>query len=266
MTSVSSRPNEVTRSAFYDDAGLNYRDYWSDRDYEHEAEVIAIRRMLGGRSFRDAIDVGGGYGRLSPVLADYAHRVTLVDASTKQIDMAERFLALHPEIDRHVMQAGSLSFAAGSFDLALMVRVLHHLPDPAAELSELYRVLRPGGFALVEVANSAHVINRMRYLARLKTIPMSALDLRPFLPQQGDIPFVNHHPRTIAGQLRAAGFTLERSLSVSNLRHPAVKAVLPMRSMLNAERHMQRPLARWTFGPSLFLFLRKQPSPSDARV
>jgi len=266
MTSVSSRPKEVTRSAFYDDDSLNYQDYWSGRDYEHEAEVTAIRRMLGGRSFRDAIDVGGGYGRLSTVLADYAHRVTLVDASTKQIDMAERFLALHAEIDRHVMQAGNLSFAAGSFDLALMVRVLHHLPDPAAEFCELYRVLRPGGFALVEVANSAHVINRIRCLARLKTIPKSALDLRPSLTQQGDIPFVNHHPRTIVGQLHAAGFTLEQSLSVSNLRHPVLKAVLPMRSMLIAERLMQRPLARWTFGPSMFLFLRKRPSPPDARL
>lgn len=68
-----------TGSAHYDDENLNYADYWTSRTYEHQAEVMAVRRLLRGHAFEHAADIGGGYGRLSVVLADYARRVTLVD-------------------------------------------------------------------------------------------------------------------------------------------------------------------------------------------
>ena len=40
----------------------------------------------------------------------------------------------------------SLPFADGCFDLVLAYNVLEHLPDPAAVLHELARVLKPGGY------------------------------------------------------------------------------------------------------------------------
>ncbi len=95
MTGTTTR-----RGAYYDDDNLNYADYWTGRDYEHAAEVMAIRRLLAGLSFEDAVDVGGGYGRLSIVLADYARRVTLVDSSQQQLDLASTFLA-GPSADQH---------------------------------------------------------------------------------------------------------------------------------------------------------------------
>jgi hypothetical protein len=47
-------------------------------------------------------------------------------------------------------------------------------------------------------------------------------------------------------------------LSVSNLRHPLVKAVLPQRAMLAVEQAAQPSLARYYFGPSTFFLLQKQ--------
>ena len=38
--------------AFYDDSGFNYREYWTGREYEHLAEVIALRRLLAGQRKR----------------------------------------------------------------------------------------------------------------------------------------------------------------------------------------------------------------------
>lgn len=221
---------------------------------------MAIRRLLAGLSFQDGLDIGGGYGRLTVVLSEYATNVALIDSSRQQVDLAHRFLIGHPDIECRVMNGAALRFKDGSFDLVTLVRVLHHLPDPAAELREMHRVLRPGGYAVVEVANSKHAINRVRYLVKRKQIPLTAINVRKAQSRQPDgIPFVNHHPQTIIRQLELAGFSVQRSLSVSNLRHPVLKKALPLRSMLLAEKVMQKKLARVTFGPSLFLLLRKPP-------
>jgi SAM-dependent methyltransferase len=253
MTGTTTR-----RRAYYDDDNLNYADYWTGRDYEHAAEVMAIRRLLTGLSLEHAVDVGGGYGRLSVVLADYARRVTLVDSSQQQLDLARTFLAGHPHIGSRRMDADDLKFDDASADLVMLVRVLHHLPDPAAELREIYRVLRPGGYALVEVANVAHAMNRVRYLMRRTPIPLTPVDIRRGgTAGEDSIPFVNHHPATVVGLLLGTGLQLERMLSVSNLRHRVATRMVPRPALLAVERALQERLAPLYFGPSVFLLLRK---------
>jgi len=247
-----------SRPAAYDDPAYNYQDYWSGRGYEHEAEVMAIRRLLQGRRFAQAVDIGGGYGRLTVVFADYADRITLTDSSDQQLRLADRYLADHPEIDRRLMEAHSLGFADESVDLVTLVRVLHHLPDPSPEIRELGRVLRPGGCAVIEVANVTHALNRLRYLVRRKKIPLTAVDIcSEHARQQGSIPFVNHHPQAMARQFAAVGLRTERVLSVSNFRHPFLKAAVPQRVMLTAERFTQESLGNAHFGPSSFYLLQK---------
>ena len=250
----------TSRPAFYDDTGFNYQEFWVGRDYEHQAEVIAIRRLLAGQRFCSAVDIGGGYGRLSVVLSEYADAVTLADLSSQQLKLADAFLAGHPRIDKRLMDAAHLDFADESVDLVAMVRVLHHLPDPAAELAEVRRILRPGGKAIIEVANVAHALNRLRHLARRQPLPLTALDIRSEQARErGGIPYVNHHPATIESQFEAAGLRTEQVLSVSNLRHTLIKKTLPGRAILAAERAAQPRLARISFGPSLFFLLRPAP-------
>lgn len=254
MTSTAARDTH----AYYDDENLNYADYWTDRGYEHAAEVMAIRRLLTGHTFEHAVDVGGGYGRLSIVLCAYASRVTLVDSSQQQLDLARTFLAEYPQVSAARMEAADLQFDDASADLVMMVRVLHHLPEPTAELHEVYRILRPGGHAVVEVANVAHAVNRVRYLIRRTAIPRTPVDiLPPHLRREDGIPFVNHHPATVVGLLLATGFQLERMLSVSNLRHRVATRMMPGSALLAVERALQERLASLYFGPSVFLLLRK---------
>ncbi|HTS94985.1 MAG TPA: class I SAM-dependent methyltransferase [Streptosporangiaceae bacterium] len=243
---------------YYDDPDFNYARWWRGRTYEHRAEVLAIRRLLAGRRFGRAVDVGGGYGRLSVVLANYADCVTLVDPSRQQLGLSEGFLARHPAIDRRQMAATDLDFPTASVDLVTMIRVMHHLPDPAPAFAEVARILRPGGLAIIEAANSRHAVNRVRYLRRGEQIPVSAVDLRSHeARRRGAVPYMNHNPATVITQIRAAGLRVRRMLSVSNLRHPGIKDVLPERVMLAMERAAQRPLAGIHFGPSMFFLAEK---------
>ncbi len=252
-------PSQTTKKADqYNDPKHNYLDYWHGRDYEHAAEVIAIKRLLKNKHFAHAADIGGGYGRLSVVLSRFADKVTLAEPSQQQLDIAKSFLKDFPQIDRKLMQADKLDFNDNSVDLVAMIRVMHHLPDPSAEFNEIHRILSGDGYFVLEVANYAHFRNRLKHFLTVKTLPKEPVDIRSEANKRaGEIAFVNHNPKTVVKQLAHAGFKVERTLSVSNLRLPGLKKIMPSSAMLAVENALQVPLAKTYFGPSVFFLAKK---------
>ena len=243
----------------YDNDNYNYRQYWRGRDYENAAETMAIKRFLRGKKFKRAADIGGGYGRLCVLLEKYADKVVLAEPSKAQLDIARDFLKNHKNIDRQLMQADDLKFDDGSLDLVTMIRVMHHLPDPTKELSEIHRVLAEDGYFVLELANYAHARNRLKYLLKRKPLPKNPVDIRSKQnKREEEIAFVNHNPKTVIAQLDKTGFKVEKILSVSNLRSPGLKKILPRPIMLSAERILQSPFSRIYFGPSVFFLLKKK--------
>lgn len=262
-TTTTAKPSKTAkkRADQYNDPSHNYLRYWDGREYEHRAEEVAIRRLLAGRHFRKAVDVGGGYGRLCVLLENYADEVTLAEPSQQQLDIAKKYLKDHPEIKRELLQADDLKFADNSIDLLTMIRVMHHLPDPTVEFEEIARVLSDDGVAIIEVANYMHMRNRLRHLAKLERMPVKPVDIRSAANRrQEEIPFVNHNPHTVIRQLQHAGLSVTATLSVSNLRSVRLKQVLPGGVMLSVEKVLQRPLAPMYFGPSIFFMVRKSRS------
>ena len=255
--SAKKTARSVKRFNQYDDPSYNYVRYWDGRDYENGAEEIAVKRLLSGKHFHEAADIGGGYGRLCLLLEAYADKVVLTDPSQQQLDLAEDYLKGHKRIDRRLMQADNLQFGDSSLDLVTMVRVLHHLPDPRAELAEIARVLSPDGYAIIEVANYSHFRNRLKHLVRGEKMPTKPVDIRSEANRNSDLPFVNHNPRTVMRQMAHAGLHVERVLSVSNLRSPRLKRMLPLKGMLFIESMLQAPLAGMFFGPSIFFLVKK---------
>lgn len=242
----------------YNDPNHDYLKYWSGREYEHAAEQIAIQKLLKGKHFSTAVDVGGGYGRLCIVLENYADHIILAEPSQKQLDMAKKILKGHPNIERQLMQADNLQLPDSSVDLLTMIRVMHHLPDPLNELAEIKRVLTPNGLAIIEVANYAHFRNRMKHLIRRQRMPVKPVDIRSPQHRSSDyIPFVNHNPYTVVRQLAQVGLKVESALSVSNLRSATLKKYIPRSLMIASEHVLQRTLAGIYFGPSIFFLVRK---------
>lgn len=251
--------NTTTKKADqYNDPSHNYLQYWNGRDYENAAERMALKRLLKGKHFRKAADIGGGYGRLCIFLKNYADKVILAEPSQQQLDIGAQFLKDHPEIDRKLTQADDLDFTDGELDLITMIRVMHHLPDPSVEFKELARVLSDDGYLVLEVANYAHGRNRLKHLLKGKKLPKTPVDIRSKENQRADeIPFVNHNPKTVIKQLAHAGLKVEKILSVSNLRSPGLKKIVPRGVMLAVENIMQPTLAKTFFGPSTFLLVKK---------
>jgi ubiquinone/menaquinone biosynthesis C-methylase UbiE len=242
----------------YNDEKHNYLRYWDGRDYENESERIALRRLLKGKHFKHAADIGGGYGRLCVFLKDYAEQVTLAEPSQQQLDIGKDFLKNQKGIDMVLTQADDLKFKDKSLDLITMIRVMHHLPDPTTEFSEIKRVMTDDAYFILEIANYTHALNRVRHFLKGEKLPTEPVDIRSKKNRTKDeIAFVNHNPRTVIKQLAHEGLKVESILSVSNLRSPGIKKVLPQAVMLSFEKVMQKPLAKSFFGPSTFLVIRK---------
>ncbi len=249
---------DIKKADQYNDPKHNYLRYWDGRQYENDAEVLAIHRLLKDRHFDHAVDIGGGYGRLSTVLAYYADKVTLAEPSQQQLDIAKAYLKDYPQIGQKLMQADNLQFKDGAVDLVAMIRVMHHLPDPSTEFAEIARVLSPGGYLLLEIANYANFKNRLRHTLKGKKMPLEPVDIRSAANRhKNEIAFVNHNPKTVKRQLAHVGMKVERELSVSNLRSPRLKKVLPKSAMLALEDLLQPTLAKAHFGPSAFMLVRK---------
>lgn len=255
---TAQRPTAKITADQYNDPNHNYLHYWEGRDYENAAEIVAIKRLLKGRRFRHAVDIGGGYGRLCVLLSEYAERVTLAEPSQQQLDIAKDFLKNYPQVERKLMQVESLDFEDGSVDLFTMIRVMHHLPDPKIPFKELARTMSDDGYLILEMANYSHFRNRVKHTLKGKRLPKKPVDIRSAEHRTEDeIPFVNHNPHTVMRQLAHAGLKVERTLSVSNLRSPGLKKVVPHAVMVSLEKALQKPLAGSYFGPSIFFLVRK---------
>ncbi|WP_435185009.1 class I SAM-dependent methyltransferase [Halobellus sp. EA9] len=112
------------------------------------------------RAERVGLDLGCGNGRHAELLADVTERVLAVDASAGLLRTA-RERAADRGFDARLVQgdAASLPLRGDRVDVGVYVATLHHLRPRerrVASLSELARVLRPGGRALVSVWSTAH--------------------------------------------------------------------------------------------------------------
>src|SRR5260370_33799811 len=109
---MTTEARERRRPHYYDDPAFKYADWWLGRKYEHDAEVMAIRRLLHGRRLASAVDIGGGFGRLSMGIAGYAGHFSLIDSRAQQLAPARSFLGSHPAFHRPQMAASELNVPA----------------------------------------------------------------------------------------------------------------------------------------------------------
>ena len=90
-------------------------------------------------------DLGCGTGQTSEAVAPFVARVVAIDRSSEMLQAAKRRLRDQPNVDIRRGELEALPIAGEELDVAIMMLVLHHVPDPLAVLRETARVLRPGG-------------------------------------------------------------------------------------------------------------------------
>ena len=117
---------------------------------------------LGGT----CVEIGVGAGRMTRALAADYERVVGLDVSPDMIARARRVTPEHVEF--HQVDSPTIPMSTGSTDAAFSVHVFQHLDDWDAVrryLSEVRRVLRPGGSMMVHItlaSRSAPLLRRLR--------------------------------------------------------------------------------------------------------
>jgi ubiquinone/menaquinone biosynthesis C-methylase UbiE len=253
--------NNGKPSIAYDDPNFDYEVYWSLRQYEHKSEVIALKRILKIiPEKRSILDVGGGFGRLTPTYAPLFKSYALADPSKRMIAEARKLLRRFPKLELKQAFAEELPFKSKSFQVILCVRTIHHLKDCDKAIKEFARVMEPGGYLILEFANKMHFKNMLKavFLRRGNLFDLEPEDISH---KERLAPFLNYHPIFIKNLLNRQEFVILRTYSVSNFRHPLIKKLVPLGFLLKVEAGFSwlsskfLPLA--SFGPSIFILAKK---------
>ncbi len=137
------------------------------RRYSYHYHLLDLFAGLDG-GHRKLLEVGCGIGVDSIQLAKRGFQVTAVDLTENALQVAKEFAAHRGvAIDFRLGNAERLDFPDQTFDVVYSFGVLHHTPDIEKSVSEVRRVLRPGGTAYVMLYHRDSLVNLVHRLLRL---------------------------------------------------------------------------------------------------
>lgn len=237
--------------------GSNYQtSFWDhgERIYEDRVEAIALSRLLPP-SGKLLLELGAGAGRNTPRYRNF-ELVVLLDYSRSQLQQArqrlgddERYLYVAADVYR-------LPFLPGLFDVATMIRVLHHMADAPLALQQVRQVLRPEAIFILEYANKRNLKAILRYVFRRQK-------WNPFTTEPIEFAALNFdfHPNAVRGWLNEAGFSIERQLTVSHFRIGLLKRIVPLSILVGLDSLAQWSGNAWQLTPSVFVRSRAVAGP-----
>jgi len=113
------------------------------------------------------LEIGCGIGRITRALAGRAGEVVGLDVSAEMLELGRKAMEDVGNVELELGSGRDLGqFADAGFDVAYSFVVFQHIPDPAvtcAYITEIGRVLRPGGWALFQVSEAPEVHLRDTY-------------------------------------------------------------------------------------------------------
>jgi len=203
----------------------------------HELNPIRLQYLerAAPLAARSVVDVGCGGGILSEAMARRGARVLGIDLARPVLDVAELH-ALQSGIAVEYREIAAESLAEehpGEFDLATCMEMLEHVPDPAAALAALGKLVRPGGDIVVSTLNRhprafAVAILGAEYIARV--LPRGTHDYLKFI-----------RPSELARWGRTAGLELRDLAGIGY--NPLTRAFrLSADTRINYLAHFRRPV------------------------
>ncbi|KJE36102.1 3-demethylubiquinone-9 3-methyltransferase [Thalassospira sp. HJ] len=149
----------------------------------------------------EIIDIGCGAGLLSEPLARMGTKMTSIDASESNIEVAKIHAAQSGlEIDYRCCTPEMLADEGKQFDIVLNMEVIEHVDDPQFFMQACASVLKPGGLMFVATLNrtiKSLALAKIGAEYILRWLPAGTHDWRKFVK-----------PSEMSGYLRGAGLEL----------------------------------------------------------
>lgn len=130
-------------------------------------ELERIQSFANFPSFRGSrtLEIGVGLGADHQSLAEAGAILSGIDLTERAVDFTRARMALfNLRSELQVADAEKLPFADATFDAVYSWGVIHHSPDTMAAAHEIYRVLRPGGFAKVMIYHKYSIVGYMLWM------------------------------------------------------------------------------------------------------
>lgn len=258
MTPGADAPQQHAVDRYFDTES----DYWSGVYGRDELQGLIYRdrmrlvsawaRELGLAPGAAALDAGCGAGLMTVELARAGFSVTATDSSPAMVQSAAALVQRQDLGDRVSVQradARQLPFTDGRFDLVVALGLLPWLPDPQTAVTELARVLIPGGWMILTADN----LGRLNRLVDPRENPLLA-PLRPVKralsgrPEGRDnrVDSHRHAPRQVDEMLAAAGIRATHCTTVGYGPFTVMSSpLLPNPVGVAVHERLQRSAARY---------------------
>lgn len=154
MSSTKEVKSTIANPDIHEGWEKSYRNDENERFFRLAFD--AIFKDLKAKPGSKILDAGCGSCRHSTRLAEYGFQVTAIDYAEYIVDKAKEIVAARGFAEKIKVQQEDLlqlSFDDNSFDYVLCWGVLMHIPNIETAISELCRVLKPGGTIIISEVN-----------------------------------------------------------------------------------------------------------------
>jgi SAM-dependent methyltransferase len=174
LTSVAADSKQQVRD-FWNDASCGENLYLVEETRAgYEAESANRYRLepyilefadFPGASGKKVLEIGVGLGSDHQKFAEAGAYLYGIDLTPRAVEHTSRRLALFGlSSNLAVGDAENLTFPEDAFDLVYSWGVLHHSPDTPRAISEVLRVLKPGGTAKIMIYSKWSMVGAMLWL------------------------------------------------------------------------------------------------------
>lgn len=154
---TQDHPDENEISGYYEsDAYISHSDTSSgiiNKLYHHVRQLMLLRKRkiiqkTTGLKAGNLLDVGSGTGHFASFMKNSGWSVKGIEISAKARDFSSENFGIDVIAPDRISE-----LEPGSFDCVTMWHVLEHFQDPHRYISDITRLLKPGGTCLVALPN-----------------------------------------------------------------------------------------------------------------
>lgn len=222
-TTTADKFSKALDARSYDAYAEAYGKYIATLSAPLTHKICQMAELRSGQEVLDVASRTGVCSRIAAKIVGTAGRVIGIDASEGMVHNSSSLFYNSPNLSFLQMDAEKLEFPDNSFDAVISLCGILHFPDVESAISEMFRVLRPGGHLAVAygaghpqygVGLLRHKIKRVLQVSKQPCLFAPAILCKLAAKELGHghddgvlTAWSKHHPeRHIIKTMRRAGF------------------------------------------------------------